>query len=109
MNAESAFIVAGRGAFLEARRSLPAADSRDNRDLRAVPYVRLKTPGVADIFVADEYVDVLPELSLLGYHTVANTWTPLPQRFQGISQRGRRLLNDDVAFAGSERTQGAGY
>ncbi len=40
--------------FLRWDPSLSAADGRDNRDLCAVRYGRLKTARVADIFVADK-------------------------------------------------------
>ncbi len=29
----------------------------------------------------DENIDVLPDLSLLGYHTISNSWTLFPQGF----------------------------
>jgi hypothetical protein len=52
-------------AFFEEDRSLPSADRWDDRDLRTVNNGCLKTACVADIFVTNEYVDVLPDLSLL--------------------------------------------
>jgi hypothetical protein len=89
--------------------SRAATDGRDDRDLRTLWHGRLKAARVADIFFADEDVDVLPDLSLLGYHTASHAWAAVPQRFQGFSQGGRGRLNYNAAFPAAERTQWAGY
>ena len=65
--------------------------------------------GSGKIFDTDKYVDVLPDLTLLGCYAVANAWIEFPQRLQGVRQGGGGLLNNDLAFPGGERTQWAGY
>jgi hypothetical protein len=55
---------------------------------------------VSNIFLAHEYVHVLPDLSLLGYAAGAHAWTPFPERFEGVSQDDRSFLNNDVGASG---------
>src|SRR5690242_8851439 len=90
-------------------RTCSAADGRDDRDLGAVLQGRLQAAGIAGVFVADEDVDVLADLSLLGNDAVADRRILFPQRLQGRGESGGGMFEDDPAFASGEGSQGAGY
>ena len=43
-------------------------------------------PRVADVFIADENIDVLPYLSLLGYDAISNARVMRPECHQRLAQ-----------------------
>ena len=64
--------------------------------------------GVADVFVADEEVDVFADLALFGENAIANARVEGAEGRQGIGECGRRLLNLDYAATCGKFAQGAG-
>src|SRR5258708_17957737 len=83
-----------------------AADRRHDRNLRSSGQRTHKPAGIADIFVSDEDIDVLSNLSLLGRDAISNPRVEDPQRRQSIAHRRRRVFYFKSAVPLSEFAQG---
>ena len=61
-----------------------AADGRNNRNIGACGNAARQPAGISNVFVADENVDVLAHLALLGDDAIAEARIKLPQRRQSF-------------------------
>ena len=84
-----------------------AADGWDDGDFAVGGEERGEAAGIANVFVADEDVDVLADLALLGDDAVANAGVERVKGRQRIGQDFGRLLHLDTAAASGKFTQRA--
>jgi hypothetical protein len=59
---------------------------RNNRDLRAGYDGTRESTRIADVFIADENIDVFPHFSLLRCDAISNSWIELPECRQCLGQ-----------------------
>ena len=84
-----------------------AGDGGDDRDFRVGRERSGKAAGVADVFIADEEIDVFADLALFGENAVANAGVEGVKGGQGIGESGGRLLNLDYAATAGKFAQSA--
>lgn len=84
-----------------------AADGGDDRDLGGFQQLSGEASGVADVFVADEDVDVLAHLALLVDDAIANAWVNRPESDQGIRDGSVDEGDFDGGTSGGKFAQGS--
>ena len=85
-----------------------SAHRRDDGDHRVGREMGCKAAEVADVLVADEDVDVGPDLSLLGNDAVAEARIRAPEFRQHIIENRRPMFDFDAAAAAGEFAKSCG-
>jgi len=94
--------------LLSALGETPTTAYRGNdRDFAIGGDLCCESARVADVFLTEENVDVLPDLPLLIHDSVSNARVTSPQFHESIRQRSRRADDLHVALSAGEFTQGA--
>ena len=97
----------GSGCLHIAGYPLATTDGRDDRNLRSVGDGTRESTCISDIFVPNENIDMLPQLSLLRRDAISNTRVECPQSGQRVGQSCGRVFDLDFAAPASKVAQSA--
>jgi len=95
----------GSGCLHIAGYPLATTDGRDDRNLRSVGDGTRESTCISDIFVPNENIDMLPQLSLLRRDAISNTRVECPQSGQRVGQSCGRVFDLDFAAPASKVAQ----
>src|SRR5439155_2276378 len=87
--------------------NLATTDGRDDQNLRSVGDWTRESTCISDIFVPNENIDMLPQLSLLRRDAISNTRVECPQSGQRVGQSCGRVFDLDFAAPASKVAQSA--